>query len=103
VASDKAIATKRAAVADLLDRLNKARLWSLDNLAPYAKSTAALTKLPEDVLLQAYTSQKTTPIRINEEIVHELQQAADRGTAYGIFSKKLDVSKAVDPSFTAAP
>ncbi len=103
VASDNAIATKRAAVADLLDRLNKARLWSLDNLAAYAKSTAALTRLPEDVLLQAYTSQKTIPIAINAEIVREVQQAADRGTTYGIFNKALDVSKAVDPSFTAAP
>jgi len=36
-------------------RLNKARLWSLDHLSEYAKSTAELTKLPEDVLLNAYT------------------------------------------------
>src|SRR5882757_6714536 len=46
VASDSAIATKRAAVQDLVQRLNKARLWSLDHLAEYAKSTAELTKLP---------------------------------------------------------
>lgn len=30
VASDQAIATKRAAVQDLVQRFNKARLWSLD-------------------------------------------------------------------------
>jgi sulfonate transport system substrate-binding protein len=51
VASDQAIATKRAAVQDLVQRLNKARLWSLDHLPEYAKSTSDLTKLPEDVLL----------------------------------------------------
>ena len=33
VASDSAIATKRAAVQDLVQRLNKARLWSLEHLA----------------------------------------------------------------------
>ena len=101
VASDNAIATKRAAVQDLLQRLNKARLWSLDHLAEYAKNTAELTKLPEDVLLSAYTAQKTSPIAIDENVVKEVQEASDRATRYGILSKTLDVSKAVDRGFTA--
>ncbi|WP_454626009.1 ABC transporter substrate-binding protein [Bradyrhizobium cenepequi] len=100
VASDNAIATKRAAVQDLLRRLNKARLWSLDHLAKYAKNTAELTRLPEDVLLSAYTAQKTSPIAIDENVVKEVQEASDRATRYGILSKTLDVSKAVDRSFT---
>lgn len=102
VASDGAIATKRAAVQDLVQRLNKARLWSLDHLADYARSTAELTKLPEDVLLSAYTAQRTSPIAIDETIVKEVQEASDRATRYGILSRKLDVGKAVDRSFTAA-
>ena len=102
VASDSAIATKRAAVQDLLDRLNKARLWSLDHLAEYARTTASLTKLPEDVLLSAYTAQRTSPIAIDAAIVKEVQEAADRATRYGILSKRLDVGQAVDRSFTAA-
>ena len=102
VASDSAIATKRAAVQDLVQRLNKARLWSLDHLAEYSKSTAELTKLPEDVLLSAYTAQRTSPVAIDEAIVKEVQEASDRATRYGILSKKLDVGKAVDRSFTAA-
>jgi sulfonate transport system substrate-binding protein len=102
VASDQAIATKRAAVQDLVQRLNKARLWSLDHLGEYAKSTADLTKLPEDVLLSAYTAQRTSPIVIDADIIKEIQEASDRATRYGILSKTLDVSKAVDRSFTAA-
>ncbi|MBR0758230.1 ABC transporter substrate-binding protein [Bradyrhizobium jicamae] len=102
VASDNAIATKRAAVQDLVQRLNKARLWSLDHLAEYARSTADLTKLPEDVLLSAYTAQKTSPIAIDEAVVKEIQAASDRATRYGILGKTLDVSKAVDRSFTAS-
>src|SRR6267143_56016 len=102
VASDQAIATKRAAVQDLVQRLNKARLWSLDHLPEYAGNTAELTKLPEDVLLSAYTAQRTSPIVIDENIVKEVQEAADRATRYGILSKTLDVSNAVDRSFTAA-
>jgi sulfonate transport system substrate-binding protein len=102
VASDAAIATKRAAMQDLVQRLNKARLWSLDHLAEYAKSTAELTKLPEDVLLSAYTAQRTSPIAIDGTVVKEVQEASDRATRYGILSKKLEVGKAVDRSFTAA-
>jgi sulfonate transport system substrate-binding protein len=102
VASDSAIATKRAAVADLLQRLDKARLWSLDHLGEYAKSTAELTKLPEDVLLAAYTAQRTSPIAIDEQVVKDVQAASDRATRYGILTKTLDVGKAVDRSFTAA-
>jgi sulfonate transport system substrate-binding protein len=102
VASDQAIATKRAAVQDLVQRLNKARLWSLDHLPEYAGNTAELTKLPEDVLLSAYTAQRTSPIVIDESIVKEVQAASDRATRYGILSKTLDVSKAVDRSFGAA-
>jgi sulfonate transport system substrate-binding protein len=102
VASDSAIATKRAAVQDLVQRLNKARLWSLDHLPEYARNTAELTRLPEDVLLSAYTAQRTSPIVIDTDIVSEVQAASDRATRYGILSKTLDVGKAVDRSFTAA-
>lgn len=102
VASDSAIATKRAALQDFLLRLNKARLWSLDHLDAYARNTAALTKLPEDVLRAAYTAQRTSPIAIDDAVVKEVQEASDRATRYGILSKTLDVGRAVDRSFTAA-
>ncbi|MCL8484656.1 MULTISPECIES: ABC transporter substrate-binding protein [Bradyrhizobium] len=100
VASDTAIATKRAALQDFVNRLNQARLWSLDHVADYARSTAELTKLPEDVLLAAYQAQRTTPIVIDDVVVTEVQAASDRATRYGILSRTLDVSKAVDRSFT---
>jgi sulfonate transport system substrate-binding protein len=102
VASDQAIATKRAAVQDLVQRLNKARQWSLDHVAEYAKATAELTKLPEDVLLSAYTAQRNSAIVIDVSVVKEIQQASDRATRYGILAKTLDVDKALDRSFTAA-
>lgn len=99
VASDSAIATKRAAVQDFVDRLNKARLWSLDHVAEYARSTAELTKLPEDVLASAYQAQHTTPVAIDDAVIKDVQAASDRATRYGILGKQLDVSKAVDRSF----
>ncbi|MDF2599245.1 MAG: hypothetical protein K0Q54_2068 [Methylobacterium brachiatum] len=101
VASDSAIATKRAAVQDLLERLNKARLWSLDHLDTYARSTAALTRMPEDVLRAAYGAQRSSPIGIDDGVVQETQAASDRATRYGILGKRLDVTRVLDRSFTA--
>jgi sulfonate transport system substrate-binding protein len=102
VASDVAIATKRAAVQDLVNRLNKARLWSLDHFGDYARNTAELTRLPEDVLLSAYKAQRTSPVAIDDDVIKEVQAASDSATRYGILSKTLDVSKAIDRSFTSA-
>jgi sulfonate transport system substrate-binding protein len=39
---------------------------------------------------------------IDQGIVKEVQEASDRATRYGIISKTLDVSRALDRSFTAA-
>jgi sulfonate transport system substrate-binding protein len=100
IASDQAIATKREAIADFLNRLNKARTWSREHVEEYAKNTAELTKLPEDVLLRAYKAQDTRPIAIDDGVVKEFQEASDRATRYGILGKPVDVSKAVDRSFT---
>jgi sulfonate transport system substrate-binding protein len=102
IASDQAIATKREAVADFLRRLDKARNWSREHIEDYAKNTAELTKLPEDVLVRAYKAQDTRPIAIDDGVVKEFQEASDRATRYGILSKQVDVSKAVDRSFTQA-
>ena len=100
IASDQAIASKREAIADFLNRLNRARTWSRENVEAYAKNTSELTKLPEDVLLRAYKAQDTRPIAIDDGVVKEFQEASDRATRYGILGKPVDVSKAVDRSFT---
>ncbi|KAA0078741.1 ABC transporter substrate-binding protein [Tardiphaga sp. P9-11] len=102
IASDQAIATKREAIADFLRRLDKARNWSREHIEDYAKNTAELTKLPEDVLVRAYKAQDTRPIAIDDGVVKEFQEASDRATRYGILSKQVDVNKAVDRSFTQA-
>jgi sulfonate transport system substrate-binding protein len=102
IASDQAIATKREAIADLLQRLNKARLWARDHVEAYAKNTAELTKLPEDVLVRAYRAQDLRPIGINDGVIKEFQEASDRATRYGIVSKPVDVTRAVDRSFSQA-
>lgn len=102
VASDQAIETKRAALQDLVQRLNKARIWSLDHVTEYAKAAAELTGLPEDVVLSAYIAQRTGPIVIDQNVISEVQEAANRSVRYGILPKTVKVDEAVDRSFTRA-
>lgn len=47
-------------------------------------------------------TQRASPIVIDENVVNEVRAASDRSTHYGILPKKLDVSQAVNRSFTAA-
>ncbi|ACB95977.1 ABC transporter substrate-binding protein [Beijerinckia indica] len=103
VATNSAIINKQAAVADFLQRLSKARLWALDHIGDYARNTAEITKLPEDVLVRAYTDQHESPIVIDDATIKEFQAAADRAHRYGILSKPVDVHQSVDQQFTAAP
>jgi sulfonate transport system substrate-binding protein len=56
----------------------------------------------EDVLLRAYTAQRTTLIVIDAAVIAEFRAASDPATPYGILARPIDVSKAVDRSFTAA-
>jgi len=51
--------------------------------------------------VSAYKAQRTSPIAIDDDVVKEVQAASDRATRYGLLSKQLDVSRAVDRSFNA--
>ncbi len=104
LATDKAIETKREAIADYVQRLNKARQWALSNVDAYAQTASELTKMPVDVLKRAYREQNAHPARIDADLLKDFQAAADRSHRYGIITKPIDVSKAVDTSFsTEAP
>ena len=90
---------------DLVQRLNKARLWSLDHLPEYARNTAELTKLPEDVLALAPT-RRSGPARssVDESIVKGGSgKPLTVPPGMASFPGALDVSKADrSRSFTAA-
>jgi sulfonate transport system substrate-binding protein len=65
----------------------------------------SLTRRPTASLLAAAITVSTAAASfavIDESVVKEVQEASDRATRYGILPKKLDVSHAVDRSFTAA-
>jgi len=99
VATQDAIAQRRAALADFRRRIYAAWAWGLDHIPAYAAYNARLTGLPEPIVARAYEDDHRTPLQIDDGVVAEVQQAADRSLRYGILSRKLDVAAAIDRSF----
>jgi len=99
VATQDAIAQRRAALVDFRRRLYAAWAWGLDHIPTYAAYNASLTGLPEPIVARAYEDDHRTPLQIDDSVVAEVQQAADRSLRYGILPRKLDVAAAIDRSF----
>ena len=102
VATEDAIARRRTALADFHRRLYAAWTWGLDHIPTYAAYNAGLTGLPEPIVERAYEDDHRVPLQIDDAIVAEVQQAADRSLRYGILPRKLDVAAAIDRSFGGA-
>jgi sulfonate transport system substrate-binding protein len=101
-ATQDAIRTKHEALADLHRRLYAAWDWGLEHIPAYAAYNAKLTGLPEAIVARAAEDDHRVPVQIDDALVAEIQEAADRAVRYGILPKTLDVAASVDRSFNAA-
>jgi sulfonate transport system substrate-binding protein len=102
VATEDAIAKRRAALVDFRRRLYAAWAWGLEHIPTYAAYNARLTGLPEPIVARAYEDDHRIPLVIDDTAIAEVQQAADRSTHYGILPKRIDVAAAIDRSFDGA-
>lgn len=99
VASQAAIASKRAQLAAFRDRVRRGIDWINGNIPTYAAYNSRLTGMPEEVLLRAFDVNRASNTRIDDALIAELQQAADQATAFGVFERKIDVAPLLDVSF----
>ncbi|GGF44656.1 ABC transporter substrate-binding protein [Aliidongia dinghuensis] len=99
VANQQAIASRRAALADFRRRLYAAWAWGLEHIPEYAAYNAGLTGLSAPIVARAYEDDHRTPLAIDDAVIAEVQQAADRSTRYGILLRRVDVAAAIDRSF----
>src|SRR5450830_403656 len=78
-ASDKALADpgKRAALADVLQRLARANDWVIQHPAEYARVFAKLTGLPDDVVALVLKREHPQLVPVDAHIVEQLQKVAD--------------------------
>ncbi|GAA1016653.1 ABC transporter substrate-binding protein [Acrocarpospora pleiomorpha] len=99
VAAPSAVDGKEAALRDFLTRLAKARAWSVNHKAEWAKVWAAETGLPQEVADAAVDNAVATPIVIDDAVVTSEQQMADAFSAEGLIPGSLKFADFVDQRF----
>jgi sulfonate transport system substrate-binding protein len=100
VASERAIATKRAQLLDFLARVRRAYQWAERHQDEVAKVYASETGLPLDLarLVRGRMKVEVLP-SVTAEVVAAHQRGADIYADIGIIPKRLDVGLVYDRSF----
>jgi sulfonate transport system substrate-binding protein len=93
---------KRPLLQEFLVRQQRGWDWARDHVPAFARSTSALTRIPEPLLRRAYENQATQAIPVDAALVAELQQASDQAVQFGVLSRAVSVADAFDTSFTLA-
>ncbi|MBV7537609.1 ABC transporter substrate-binding protein [Duganella sp. sic0402] len=99
-ASDAALADagKRAALADVLQRLAQSNVWANAHPKEYGEVFQRLTGLPPDVARLAVSRDRPQLRAVDSEIVRQLQDVADTFYEAKLFPRRVDASKLVDTS-----
>lgn len=99
-ANADSIEPKRAAIADFLGRLQKARAWVEANKETYADLWAKKANLDPSVSRNWIGHANMTVGPVDESAARDYQETADFLVETGALAKKLDTSSIVDTSFS---
>ena len=94
------IATKRDAIQDFHDRVERARLWALDHVDETAKVLSSLTKIPVSVTTVQLRRDRPTPNPVDDALRASTQKEADLFLRNRVLPRAADLSNAFDPSFS---
>ena len=99
-ANADSIEPKRAAIADFLGRLQRARAWVEANKETYAELWAKKANLDASVSRNWIGHANMTVGPVDEGAARDYQETADFLVETGALAKKLDTSSIVDTSFS---
>ena len=102
VASDAAIAGKRAMLEDFVARMAKARVWASQHPEEYAVFWAKLMNFPEAVPRQWFSRTRQAIIPADEAVFRDEQLVIDVYAGAGMLARKFEASSAYDTRFNAA-
>lgn len=102
VASDAAIAGKRAMLEDFVARMAKARVWASQHPEEYAVFWAKLMNFPEAVPRQWFSRTRQAIIPADEAVFRDEQLVIDVYAGAGMLARKFEASSAYDTGFNAA-
>jgi sulfonate transport system substrate-binding protein len=99
-ASDAALADagKRAALADVLQRLARSNTWANGHPEQYAAVFQRLTGLAPDVVRLVVSRDRPQLRAVDQQIVRQLQAVADTFFEAKLFPRRVDASLLVDAS-----
>lgn len=100
VATEAAIATKRAALLDFIGRVRRGYAWAERHPEDFARAYARDTGLPLDIarLVKSRIHIEVEP-RVSDAVVAEHQRAADIYAEIGVIPGRLDIASVYDRSF----
>jgi sulfonate transport system substrate-binding protein len=101
-ATDQAIATRHAELADFLTRLAKAARWEADHKAEYAATLAKETGLPPDVALATVMQARARPTPIDASVIGEERNTLSHVVSGGVVATAPAIDGAFDTSFNVA-
>ncbi|MER2300052.1 MAG: sulfonate ABC transporter substrate-binding protein, partial [Pseudomonas sp.] len=104
VANIKAVEQKRAQIADFLQRLKKARQWTLKDTAntdAYADAWAQRTRADRDIARVWFARARTDLAPLNPQVIVDAQKTIDFFAGLGLI-KAYPASSLFDTSFGTA-
>ncbi|WP_027896853.1 ABC transporter substrate-binding protein [Zestomonas thermotolerans] len=101
-ANAQAIEPKRAAIADFLGRLKRARAWVEANKETYADLWAKKANLDQAVSRHWIGQANMTIGPVDEQAARDYQETADFLVETGALAERFDTSQIIDTSFAPA-
>ncbi|WP_342052439.1 MULTISPECIES: ABC transporter substrate-binding protein [unclassified Cupriavidus] len=99
-ATESALATKRAALQDFLQRVVRAQRWSYQHVPEYSASLARIIGIAPDAARLQFERRNTQWRPIDAELVATQQATADFYLKTGLLKQRLDVRQTFDTTFT---
>ncbi|PLZ03600.1 aliphatic sulfonates ABC transporter substrate-binding protein [Burkholderia sp. WAC0059] len=99
-ATNEAIRTKPALIADFVKRIAAGERWALAHPEEVAQIQSRVTGLPANVLTTVYERAQAHPVAIDDAVIAEQQKTADLYHRAGVIQTPLDVAPSFARQFT---
>lgn len=94
-ARDKAVATKREALADLAQRVKRAQAWSYQHVPRFSATLARIIGIPVEAARLQFERRATRWIALDDQVLADQQRSADFYLQVGLLKQRLDVKPTI--------
>ncbi|RZL43475.1 MAG: ABC transporter substrate-binding protein [Variovorax sp.] len=101
-ATDQAIAARRPALQDFLQRVVRAQAWSYRNVDAFSATLARIIGIPPEAAKLQFERRQQTWVAIDARVVRDQQATADFYRQVGLIRQPLEVAGTFDTGFGVA-